>query len=76
MGRFSDAAIAPQDAYRAALVSLMHTPVRFLRGAIGEVADAFAVPRSLVEDDLRELCEPDDAAIDASRPAPASRRAQ
>lgn len=43
------------DSYRAALVTLLHTPIRFLGGAIGEVADAHNVTRLTVENDLFDL---------------------
>jgi hypothetical protein len=40
------------DAYRAALVSLAHTPIRFLPAAINEVAARYERTRGAVEEDL------------------------
>lgn len=47
--------VATTDAYRAALVSLMHTPVRFLGGAVGEVCEKYARDRKTVCRDLLTL---------------------
>ena len=43
---------ATTDAYRQALASLRHTPVRFLNAAIGEVARQYGLSPTDVRQDL------------------------
>ncbi len=52
------------DSYRQAIVSLMHTPVRFVPGAIGEVADQHGRTRAEVEADLMALLDRQEPAGD------------
>ena len=54
MSRFSS---QHQDGYEAALVTLTHTPVRFLAGAIAEIASRYGESRADVESDMFDLLD-------------------
>lgn len=57
MSRFSE---AHQDGYEAALVSLLHTPVRFLPAAIEEVALKYGEDEATVRADLEGVLDKHD----------------
>jgi hypothetical protein len=57
MSRFSE---AHQDGYEAALVSLLHTPVRFLPAAIEAVALKYGEDEATVRADLMDAVDKHD----------------
>lgn len=54
MSHYSQIAL---DAYQNALKALMHVPVRFLGGAVAEVAERYGRDVSEVTDDLAALAD-------------------